>query len=234
MSIKTKNIITIVIAAVALVAVIVVTTLAAVTVNPTTYADNWLKDYASVEIYYGGQAMNAAVDENGKLLGNGDAQGEYSVADVFDSMNFSLFSACIQFNYDFGLSFEDASKASNNEITVEQLKERVRNVTAGSDRHYSFIVTLPQARELSVRDNGGTEVVQTYDTVLFTVTEDSDWARNLSACVFLQDDLNRVSTQPGDGTKVYYKLKFGARTSTAIDILDLVYGNGDSGEREAE
>lgn len=238
MSIKVRNIIAISVAAVAVAAVVTVIVLASITVKPLNYggssnADGWLSGYKSVDIYYGGQRLSGA-NKDGKLTGNGDDSGKYGYSDVFDTMNFSLFSACLQFNYDFGLRLADKSYLKNNEMTLTDIKTEISKLTDGTSSSYSFVIRLGETRTLDLKDNDGRQastgrdadgkyVLPVYDTVIFTVTEDSDWARQLTAYAYLQADIDRITTEPGDFTDTYYRLSFGAKTSSLINMLDDIY-----------
>lgn len=60
---------------------------------------------------------------------------------------------------------------------------------------------------------------------MFTITEDSDWVRNIEAYAFVYDDVYLDSDVPGEGaeSQTYYKLKFGIRTGTMLDMLEDIY-----------
>lgn len=227
MSIKIRNIIAITVAALAAAAIIVIIVLASVTVKPMKY-NGWLDGYenAEISVYYGGTLLQQATDENGKLIGTNDNyEAEYSYSDVIDSMNFSLFSACIQFNYDYKLRLADKSDVDANKTTVSELKEAVSGMTTESgDAVYTFVIKFNDARTLTLKDDNGAEATQRYDAAIFRLTEDSDWARMLDAYVYMTDDLLRGNRDELAST-AYYKMQFGARTSTAIDLLDLIYGH---------
>ena len=238
MSIKARNIVAIVVAAVAVAAVVAVIVLASITIKPTAYsgsshAGGWLTDYSSVEIYYSGQRMPGENAE-GKLTGNGADSGKYGYSDVLDTMNFPLFSACLQFNYDFGLRLADKSHVKKNQLTLTELKAEVAKITDGTAAGYSFVIKFDGARTLDLKDGDGRQaslgrdeqgnyILPSYDTVIFTVTEDSDWARQLTAYAYLASDLDRQSDAPGETAGTYYRLGFGAKTSALVNMLDDIY-----------
>lgn len=228
MSKKTRNIIAITVALVAVAAIIVVIVLASITIKPMQY-NGWLDGYenAEISVYYNGRVLSGTTDkETGKLVGTGgDHDGEYSYKEIIESMNFSMFSACIQFNYDYKLRLEDETSVSKNELTVSALNGKVEDMKKSSN-NYTFVIKFAEKRTLMLKDKDGSEATQNYDTAVFQLSEDSDWARMLTAYVFVADDLKRNDPDALANTK-YYALNFGARTSTIIDILDLIYNNAE-------
>lgn len=238
MSIKARNIIAISVAAVAVAAVVAVIVLASITIKPTAYAgssnaDGWLTGYDSVEIYYSGKRLPG---ENGekKLVGDGEKSGLYGYEDVLSAMNFPLFSACLQFNYDFGLRLADKSNVKKNALTLSELKAEVAKATDGTTKGYSFIVRFAEPRTYDLRDNDGRRaalgkddagnyILPSYDTVVFSVTEDSDWAKQLTAYAYMASDLELQTDEPGATAGTYYRLSFGAKTSALVDMLDDIY-----------
>ncbi len=228
MSKKAKNIISVAVAAVAVAAVVAVVVLACITVKPMEY-NGWLSGYenAEISVYYNGNLLSDATDEKGNLIGTNDNyKPEYSYKDIIESMNFSLFSACIQFNYDYKLRLSDKSDVEKNEVEVSWLAQQVSALTTGNavTNKYTIVIKLPEEREMTLKADGGKEVKQTYDSAIFVLTEDSDWARMLEAYVYKEADLHRVNADELENT-TYYSLRFGARTAAAIDMLDVVYGN---------
>ena len=223
MSMKTKNIIAIVIGAVAALAIVAVIILACITIRPADFADGWMRDYEAVEIYRNGTRMNG-VNTDGKLVGDGVNSGKYSYDDIFGALDFSLFSACLQFNYDFGLRLS-GDTLSSSKITSGELRTTVDGFTSENENGYAFIIRLKDEKTITLTDKSGKTATQTFDTVVFSLSEDSDWARDLDAYVFNYNDLYIASDAPGVNTVEYYKVKFGARTAAAIDMLDLTYGD---------
>lgn len=223
MSRKTRNIIAAVIGAVAVLAVVAVIILACITVRPADYADGWMRDYEAVEIYRNGVRMNG-VDANGKIVGDGEHSGTYSYDDIINSLDFSLFSACLQFNYDFGLRLSKDTLSSS-KITSGEIRTAIDGMTSANENGYTFIIRLKTEKSVTLTDKSGKTATQVFDAVVFTLSEDSDWVRDLEAFVFSYDDLYVSSDAPGANTAEYYKVKFGARTSAAIDMLDLTYGD---------
>ncbi len=227
MSEKIRNIIAITIGAIAVAAVIVVIVLACITVKPMEYYD-WLNGYedAEIGIYYNGRLLNQATNAEGKLVGEGHAEDyepEYSYADIIESMNFSLFSACIQFNYDYRLRLADEDVDAS-ERTVQQIRDQADSMTENANSQYTVKIKFAEPRTLTLKDKKGNEATQTYDSAIFTLTEDSDWARLIDAYVFIDDDLRRDNPDELENT-TYYALKFGAKTSTTVEMLDAVFGN---------
>lgn len=225
MSKRVKNIVAIIVALVAVAAITTVIVLASITIKPVAYADGWLNNYEAVDIYYSGTRLSGA-DENGKLVGDGTDSGKYTYDDVLSQMNFSLFSAAMQFNYGFGLELFDVDNIENNELTNTEVKDVISKIESGDTEGYSFIVRLPEIKSLNLSTYWGNQKrVQNFDTVVFTVTEDSEWARSLTAYAFTHNELYLSSDDPADdiNKQTYYKLKFGAKTSSLIDMLDDIY-----------
>lgn len=238
MSIKARNVIAIVVAAVAVAAVVTVIVLANIIIKPTSYAGSsheggWLDGYSSVDIYYSGTRLSGA-NADGFLTGNGEESGKHTYKDVLDEMNFPLFSACLQFNYDFGLRLADKSNVKRNELTLSQLRAEVAKISDGTVAGYSFVLRFAQPRTLDLKDSDGRQasigkdadgnkILPSYDTVVFSVTEDSDWARQMTAYAYLAADLELSSDVPGTTAGTYYRLSFGAKTSSMIDLLDDIY-----------
>ena len=231
---KTRNIIAITLGAVAVIAVAAVVTLACITVRPTSYAGGWLERDAveSVAIYHssvGGVLPHADGTDGADavLAGEGVLASEgYTVDDLMNAMNFQLISACLQFNYSFGLSLADEDHVKNNEVTGEEIKTAYNELTTGVKLGYSFVITLNEKRTLELTDDHDRKCTQEYDRVMFTVTEYSDWVRNIEAYAFVYDDVMGERDQPDEdaASQTYYKLKFGMRTAEMLDILEGVYG----------
>ncbi|MBQ7227692.1 MAG: hypothetical protein IJX05_04765 [Clostridia bacterium] len=225
---KTRNIIAIAVGAVAVLAIIAVIVLGAITISPASYKDGWIKD-ASVSVYRSGDRMSVGAD--GVLVGNGLAKdGEYTASDVVDAMNFSLLSAGLQFNYDFDLQLATDS-ARDSEMNYLEVKAEAEKVLSGEVKGYTLWFALDQARELTFTDASGKTVTQSYDTVILSLTEDSEWMRTLNAYAFVYSDLYG-STDDFGVHNTYYKLALGAKTSTALDILTAVYGEESEEEEE--
>lgn len=216
---KIRKFIAITVGAIAVLAVATIIALSCITVSPVAHADGWMKEPATVSIYRAGERLSVSSD--GKLVGKGELSEQYTYDDVIDSMNFSLFSALLQFNYDYGLKLYD-NKVASAEISEKEVKTETEKVKNGELEGFSFIISFADERTLSLTDGSGKTVEQTYDTVVFTITEDSEWAKNLTAYVYDYSDVYGSSDDYEQTT--YYKLSFGAKTSTAVDILTACYG----------
>ena len=226
---KTRNIIAITLGAVAVIAVAAVVTLACITVRPTSYAGGWLEREAvkNIEIYHS-SVEGSLIHSGGTdsvLVGNGELASEgYTADDLMSAMDFQLISACLQFNYSFGLSLADEEHVKNNEVTGEEIKTAYNELTTGVKLGYSFVITLNETRTLELTDDHDRKCTQEYNAVMFTVNEYSDWVRNIEAYAFVIDAPD--SDVPGEdaASQTYYKLKFGMRTAEMLDILEGVYG----------
>ena len=228
---KTRNIIAITLGAVAVIAVAAVVTLACITVRPTSYAGGWLEREAvkNIEIYHS-SVEGSLIHSGGTdsvLVGNGELASEgYTADDLMSAMDFQLISACLQFNYSFGLSLADEEHVKNNEVTGEEIKTAYNELTTGVKLGYSFVITLNETRTLELTDDHDRKCTQEYNAVMFTVNEYSDWVRNIEAYAFVYDDVMGEHSQPDEdaASQTYYKLKFGMRTAEMLDILEGVYG----------
>lgn len=228
---KTRNIIAITLGAVAVIAVAVVVTLACITVRPTSYAGGWLEREAvkNIEIYHSsfeGSLIHSGGTDS-VLVGNGELASEgYTADDLMSAMDFQLISACLQFNYSFGLSLADEEHVKNNEVTGEEIKTAYNELTTGVKLGYSFVITLNETRTLELTDDHDRKCTQEYNAVMFTVNEYSDWVRNIEAYAFVYGDVMGEHSQPDEdaASQTYYKLKFGMRTAEMLDILEGVYG----------
>ena len=155
MSSKVRNIIAITVGVIAVAAIIAVIVLASIRIRPLEYDNGnggWLTDRESVVVWYGGNMLSGE-NADGKLSGYGEENGVYSYDDLFDMMSFSLFTACLQGNYGFGLSLSDTSDIRKSEVTVSELKTVVSEARGSDAEGYTFFVTLPEARTLSVSDD---------------------------------------------------------------------------------
>ncbi len=221
MSSKTRNAIAIIVSAVAVLAVIAVIVLASITIIPSSYGDGWLEDRASVVIYRDGTRLPGE-DENGKLVGDGEDSGLYTYDDLFATLNFSLFSACLQFNYDFGLELTGDTAASSR-VSVSDISTAYDSVVSGDTTGYSVVIRFNEIKTMTLVDDSGKTVTQEYDTVMFTLAEDSEWVRNITAYAYLDSDVHGSSDDFGIASKDYYTVRFGAKTSDFIDMLDDVF-----------
>lgn len=228
MSTRTRNLIVAAIAIVALLGVIAVIVLASIRIRPLSYADGWLEkeNVKSVDIYHSSyDGARLPGETNGKLIGDGDSSGVYCYDDLFDSIGFSLISACLQFNYSFGLGLADNANVANNEMTGSEMRAKYEEVTGGKALGYSFVISLSRVKTMELKDSDGRKVAQDYDTVMFTVTEDSDWVRNIDAYAFEYDEIYRDTDVSGEipDSATYYKLRFGLRTGALLDMLEDIY-----------
>lgn len=228
MSTGKKNLIVAAIAIVAVLGVVAVIVLASIRIRPLSYANGWLEkeNVNSVNIYhsnYDGARLPNETD--GKLIGEGESSGVYSYEDLFEATSFSLISACLQFNYSFGLGLADNSNVKNNEMTGSEMRTKFEEITSGGALGYSFVISLKNTKRMELKDSDGRKVSQDYDTVMFTITEDSDWVRNIDAYAFVYHDVYLDSDVPGTvaESQTYYKLKFGLRTGTMLDMLEDIY-----------
>lgn len=225
MSSKVRNIIAITVGVIAVTAIIAVIVLASIRIRPLEYDNGnggWLTDRESVVVWYGGNMLSGE-NADGKLSGYGEENGVYSYDDLFDMMSFSLFTACLQGNYGFGLSLSDTSDIRKSEVTVSELKTVVSEARGSDAEGYTFFVTLPEARTLSVSDDAGRTGEVSYDTVMFRLTTRNNWVANVEAYAYLAHDLNVSTDETGADSKVYYSLTFGARTEGVMDTLDAIY-----------
>lgn len=228
MSTGTRNLIIAVIATVAVLGVVAMIVLASIRIQPLSYAGGWLEkeNVESVNIYhssYDGARLPNETD--GKLIGDGESSGVYGYSDLFDATSFSLISACLQFNYSFGLGLADNDNVKNNEMTGSEIRTKYEEITSGGALGYSFVISLNKTRTIELKDSDGRKVSQNYDTVMFTITEDSDWVRNIDAYAFVYDDVYLDTDVAGEGadSQTYYKLTFGLRTGTMLDMLEDIY-----------
>ena len=145
MSAKAKNIIAIVIAAVAILAVAAVVVLSSIVVRPTAYAGGWLDNVTAVEIYHSsaeGNLLHSGAIASELNEGTGEyADDGYTAGDLLDESGFSLIAACLQFNYSFGLSLADGDNAENNKMSRTEMSARHTELTTGAEsaRGYSVV-----------------------------------------------------------------------------------------------
>lgn len=240
MSVKARNITAIAIAAVAVIAVVAVIVLSSIVIRPASYANGWMENVASVEIYHSSadgylhsgdldSALNEGTGEYASL------DDPYTVSDLFDMTSFSLISACLQFNYSFGLGLENTDNVRSNEMTASEISAKYSELTTGTALGYSLVVRLGSSgssarRAMELTDAHGRTCTQYYDTVMFTVDQDSDWVRNITAYAFEWNDVFGEGLQNG----TYYSLSFGMRTAAMLDVLVGVYGYDAFPEEESE
>lgn len=243
MSGKAKNIIAIVIAAVAVIAVAAVVVLSSIVIRPMSYANGWMEDVKNVEIYHSsaeGYLIHSGGMESELLEGNGEYASldeKYTVGDIFDMTNFSLISACLQFNYSFGLSLADTDNVKNNKMTGLEIQNVYTELTEGTALGYSFVIRLEgEPRVLELKDDSGRKCTQEYDTVMFTVNQDSDWVRNIDAYAFSWNAVFGEHSEPGTESTAqdYYRLSFGMRTAAMLDVLEGAYTYDAFPEEEEE
>ena len=205
MSGKAKNITAIVIAVVAILAVVAVTVLSSIVIRPVTYASGWMSDMETVEIYHSnaeGHILHSGGVDSALIEGDGEyasLEDPYTVSDLFDMTEFSLISACLQFNYSFVIRLAESSDPA-------------------------------AARVMELTDSRGRKCSQRYDTIMFTVNQDSDWVRNITAYAFEWTDVFGEGLQNG----TYYRLSFGLRTSAMLDVLQGVYNYDPFPEEQEE
>ena len=242
MSGKAKNITAIIIAVVAILAVVAVTVLSSIVIRPVTYANGWMSDMETVEIYHSsaeGHILHSGGVDSALIEGDGEyasLKDPYTVSDLFDMTEFSLISACLQFNYSFGLGLDDDSSVSANEMTASEMSSKYSELTSGTALGYSFVIRLAEssdpaaARVMELTDSRGRKCSQRYDTIMFTVNQDSDWVRNITAYAFEWTDVFGEGLQNG----TYYRLSFGLRTSAMLDVLQGVYNYDPFPEEQEE
>lgn len=238
MSGKAKNIIAITIAAVAIIAVVAVVVLSSIVVRPTAYAGGWLDNIANVEIYHSsaeGNLLHSGSLDSELNEGTGEyafLEDKYTVGEMLDMTNFSLISACLQFNYSFGLSLKEKNVADN-EMTGSEMATRYSEITTGAEnaRGYSVVIRLdvedPAVGEtITLTDEHGRTCTQNYDTVMFTIDQDSDWVRNIDVYAFRWNAVFGESGVPGEdaASQTYYTMTCGMRTAAMLDVLVGVYG----------
>ena len=243
MSGKAKNIIAIVVAAVAIIAIAAVVVLSSIVIRPVSYSNGWMEDVRNVEIYHSsaeGYLIHSGGMESELLEGNGEyaaLEEKYTVGDIFDMTNFSLISACLQFNYSFGLSLADMDNVNNNKMTGLEMQNVYTELTEGTALGYSFVIRLEgEPRVLELEDDHGRKCTQEYDTVMFTVNQDSDWVRNIDAYAFSWNAVFGEHSEPGTEStaQFYYRLTFGMRTAAMLDVLEGVYTYDAFPEEEEE
>lgn len=248
MSDKSRNLIAIIVGTIAVVIVVAVIVLASIRITPFNYKngndEDWIGSYDKVDMYYGGSLLSGE-NEDGKITGNGDKSGVYSYGELFDMMGFSSFTACLQVNYNYGLTLEDETNVKNNAITVKDLKTVITAATGSDSEGYTFIISLSDTKTLKLKDNrgvyvgeqntDGSYVYPEYDTVMFHISERSDWVTSVTAYAYMNSDITQESDSVGADTKVYYKLKFGCRTHELMETLDAIYGiESDITEEESD
>lgn len=248
MSGKAKNIIAITIAAVAIIAVVAVVVLSSIVVRPTAYAGGWLDNIANVEIYHSsaeGNLLHSGSLDSELNEGTGEyafLEDKYTVGEMLDMTNFSLISACLQFNYSFGLSLKEENVADN-EMTGSEIATRYSEITTGAEnaRGYSVVIRLdvedPAVGEtITLTDEHGRTCTQNYDTVMFTIDQDSDWVRNIDVYAFRWNAVFGESGVPGEdaASQTYYTMTCGMRTAAMLDVLVGVYGYDIFPEEEEE
>ena len=241
MSDKAKNIIAIVIAAVAILAVAAVVVLSSIVVRPTAYAGGWLDNVTAVEIYHSsaeGNLLHSGAIASELNEGTGEyADDGYTAGDLLDESGFSLIAACLQFNYSFGLSLADGDNAENNKMSRTEMSARHTELTTGAEsaRGYSVVIRLGgEPRSLELTDDHGRKVTQEYDTVMFNIDQDSDWVRNIEVYAFDWNGVFGENDDPATPSSDYYRMTLGMRTAGMLDILEGVYGYSAFPEDEEE
>lgn len=145
MSTRTRNLIVAAIATVAILGVVAVIVLASIRIQPLSYAGGWLEkeNVKNVNIYHSSyDGARLPNETNGKLVGDGESSGVYGYDDLLNATSFSLISACLQFNYSFGLGLADNSNVKNNEMTGSEMRTKYEEITSGGARGYSFVFSL--------------------------------------------------------------------------------------------
>lgn len=235
MSNSVKNIITILIAALALAGIATVIVMASITIEPAMYGKyldasgevttGSFMDYDAVNIYYWGERLPVAMDNS--LQGEGKDSGKYTISDVLGKLNFSLFSTAIQFNYNFGVSFYDDSKISNNQMSASKLKSVIEEYKSVETNGYVFEISNKSVQNLELSDFWGRKTVIQFDTIVFNVTASSasDWPSSIEAYIFVNENLYSTSDMPGENASSYkyYRIKFYGKTAELISTLDGIY-----------
>ena len=236
MSGKVKSIIAIVIAAVAVVAIATVVVLSSIVIRPVYYANGWLDDIETAEIYHSsaeGYLLHSGGLDSELIEGKGEyasLEDKYTVGEIFDMTNFSLISACLQFNYSFGLGLAEPANVSDNKVSGLEVQTAYNDITEGTALGYSMVLRLGdtengEPRVMELKDDEGRKCSQKYDTVIFTINQDSDWVRNIEAYAFVWNDVFGEHSDAGSeaSAQTYYRLAFGMRTAAMLDVLEGVY-----------
>lgn len=235
MSNTVRNVISIIVASIAAAGIAVVVAMSFITISPSAYGkfvdaagmqvSGRLLDYDAVSIYYAGERL--PVSTTGALQGNGSGSGKYTIDDIFEKMNFSLFSTAILFNYDYDVSFYENSRIRENEMTAGELRTTLDAFKGPKENGYLFEVSNKSLQTMVVSDYWGRSEKISFDTVVFKIdsVKVSDWPQSVEAYAYVSDSLYSSSDMPGENanSSIYYRLKFSAKTSDLVSTLDSVY-----------
>ena len=224
MKTKTKNIIAISVALVAVLSIAFVLTLALLKVEPMSE----LKASSSCQIYFGSNQLTGVLDLDEKITSkNENANRKYestSVNEILDMCGFSVFKSWSQGKYDYSPRLADGSSyISNNDIM-----SYYSGTAAANGAQFTLRFSFDEIKEISIEGSDGTIYKQKYDTAVVILTDTAGWVGNITMYVFEYAnvygsfDKATVSTDTL-GYYRFYPVQVGAVTSEAIDVLSDIF-----------